>query len=83
MIFTSKARKFVMYSFMSFKFDFAMVSLSFQLGGGYLYGLVIGFIVDSIEAIIGVGASFILGKIVSFFPFFRLILFFLEETNSE
>lgn len=37
----------------------------FQLGGGYLFGLPIGFIADSIGATIGAVAAFYLGRTVS------------------
>nr|DAD19430.1 TPA_asm: hypothetical protein HUJ06_020893 [Nelumbo nucifera] len=36
------------------------------LGGGYLFGLPIGFIADSIGATIGATAAFLLGRTVSF-----------------
>lgn len=39
--------------------------LMFQLGGGYLFGLPIGFIADSIGATIGAAAAFCLGRTVS------------------
>lgn len=38
---------------------------SFQLGGGYLFGLPVGFVADSIGATIGAGAAFLLGRTVS------------------
>ncbi|GMJ01868.1 hypothetical protein like AT5G19070 [Hibiscus trionum] len=34
------------------------------LGGGYLFGLLVGFISDSIGAILGAGAAFLLGKTI-------------------
>jgi uncharacterized membrane protein YdjX (TVP38/TMEM64 family) len=37
----------------------------FQLGGGYLFGLPVGFVADSIGASIGAGAAFLLGRTVS------------------
>jgi len=37
----------------------------FQLGGGYLFGLPVGFIADSIGATIGATAAFMLGRTVS------------------
>lgn len=37
----------------------------FQLGGGYLFGLPVGFVADSIGATIGAGAAFLLGRTVS------------------
>lgn len=37
----------------------------FQLGGGYLFGLPIGFIADSIGATLGAAAAFLLGRTVS------------------
>ena len=37
----------------------------FQLGGGYLFGLPVGFVADSIGATIGATAAFILGRTVS------------------
>lgn len=43
-----------------------MVCPSLQLGGGYLFGLPIGFVADSIGATVGAGAAFILGRTVSF-----------------
>ena len=39
--------------------------LLFQLGGGYLFGLPLGFVADSIGAIIGATTAFILSRIVS------------------
>lgn len=38
----------------------------FQLGGGYLFGLPVGFVADSIGATVGAGAAFLLGRTVSF-----------------
>ena len=38
----------------------------FQLGGGYLFGLPVGFLADSIGATLGAGAAFFLGRTVSF-----------------
>ena len=35
-----------------------------QLGGGYLFGLPIGFVADSIGATIGATAAFLLGRTV-------------------
>jgi uncharacterized membrane protein YdjX (TVP38/TMEM64 family) len=40
--------------------------LLFQLGGGYLFGLPLGFVADSIGATVGAGAAFLLGRTVSF-----------------
>lgn len=40
--------------------------LFFQLGGGYLFGLPVGFVADSIGATVGAGAAFLLGRTVSF-----------------
>jgi uncharacterized membrane protein YdjX (TVP38/TMEM64 family) len=40
--------------------------LFFQLGGGYLFGLPLGFVADSIGATVGAGAAFLLGRTVSF-----------------
>jgi uncharacterized membrane protein YdjX (TVP38/TMEM64 family) len=37
-----------------------------QLGGGYLFGLFLGFIADSIGATIGATAAFLLGRTVRF-----------------
>ena len=36
-----------------------------QLGGGYLFGLPVGFVADSIGATLGATAAFILGRTVS------------------
>lgn len=47
----------------------------FQLGGGYLFGLPVGFVADSIGATIGATAAFILGRTVSLLS--TLILLFL------
>ena len=41
----------------------------FQLGGGYLFGLPVGFVADSIGATVGAGAAFLLGRTVSFSSF--------------
>lgn len=38
-----------------------------QLGGGYLFGLPVGFVADSIGATIGAGAAFLVGRTVSFY----------------
>lgn len=38
----------------------------FQLGGGYLFGLPLGFVADSIGAAIGATAAFLIGRTVSF-----------------
>jgi uncharacterized membrane protein YdjX (TVP38/TMEM64 family) len=35
-----------------------------QLGGGYLFGLPVGFVADSIGATIGATAAFLLGRTV-------------------
>lgn len=40
----------------------------FQLGGGYLFGLPVGFVADSIGATVGAGAAFLLGRTVLFEP---------------
>lgn len=37
----------------------------FQLGGGYLFGLPVGFFADSIGATLGAVAAFLLGRTVS------------------
>lgn len=47
----------------------------FQLGGGYLFGLPVGFFADSIGATLGAGAAFLLGRTVRFFYSTRVILF--------
>lgn len=39
--------------------------LMLQLGGGYLFGLPVGFVADSIGATIGATAAFLLGRTVS------------------
>ena len=41
------------------------VFLMLQLGGGYLFGLPVGFVADSVGATIGATAAFILGRTVS------------------
>ena len=43
--------------------------LHVQLGGGYLFGLTLGFVADSIGATIGAGAAFLLGRTVNFSSF--------------
>jgi len=52
----------------------------FQLGGGYLFGLPVGFVADSIGATIGAGAAFLLGRTVSFssFTFVKRIIIFVH-----
>lgn len=50
-----------------------MLLLFFQLGGGYLFGLPVGFVADSIGATIGAGAAFLLGRTVSFSSFTFII----------
>lgn len=42
---------------------------NFQLGGGYLFGLPVGFVADSIGATIGATAAFLLGRTASAFSF--------------
>lgn len=37
-----------------------------QLGGGYLFGLPVGFVADSIGATLGATAAFLVGKTVCF-----------------
>lgn len=59
----------------------------FQLGGGYLFGLPVGFIADSIGATIGAGAAFLLGRTVSFYNLIDLFHFsslkrFWHKTSS-
>nr|KAJ0188189.1 hypothetical protein LSAT_V11C900488280 [Lactuca sativa] len=44
--------------------DSIAVFLPFQLGGGYLFGLPIGFLADSIGAVIGATAAFLLGRTI-------------------
>ncbi|KAA3455726.1 transmembrane protein 64 isoform X2 [Gossypium australe] len=39
-------------------------STVFQLGGGYLFGLPVGFVADSIGATLGAGAAFLLGRTI-------------------
>lgn len=39
--------------------------LIFQLGGGYLFGLPIGFAADSVGSTFGAVAAFLLGRTVS------------------
>ena len=39
--------------------------LIFQLGGGYLFGLPVGIVADSVGATIGAVAAFLLGRTVS------------------
>lgn len=53
---------------------------SLQLGGGYLFGLPVGFVADSIGATIGAGAAFLLGRTVSFSSF-TFISSFENNTN--
>lgn len=49
------------------KFDQSFyLILPFQLGGGYLFGLPVGFVANSIGATVGAGAAFVLGRTVSF-----------------
>lgn len=45
--------------------DFSSFAFLFQLGGGYLFGLPVGFCADSVGATLGAGASFLLGRTVS------------------
>lgn len=42
--------------------EFALSAL--QLGGGYLFGLPVGFVADSIGATVGAGSAFLLGRYV-------------------
>jgi len=39
-------------------------SVCWQLGGGYLFGLVFGFTIDSIGSILGATAAFWVGRTV-------------------
>ncbi|KAM1782016.1 hypothetical protein PS2_040088 [Malus domestica] len=39
-----------------------------KLSGGYLFGLPVGFVADSIGATLGAGAAFLLGRTVCFYP---------------
>jgi uncharacterized membrane protein YdjX (TVP38/TMEM64 family) len=49
-----------------------------QLGGGYLFGLPVGIVADSIGATMGAVAAFLLGGTVSFaFIFSRRCSFFM------
>lgn len=38
-----------------------------QLGGGYLFGLPVGFVADSLGATLGATAAFLLGRTVRLF----------------
>ena len=49
----------------------------FQLGGGYLFGLPVGFVADSIGATVGAGSAFLLGRTVSSKSIDGLFIFFL------
>lgn len=46
----------------------------FQLGGGYLFGLPVGFVADSIGATVGAGAAFLLGRTVLFEPLWLSVI---------
>lgn len=52
-------------SMVSFSVHFQFLLSIFQLGGGYLFGLPVGFVADSIGATVGAGAAFLLGRTVS------------------
>jgi len=43
---------------------FMLLQFFYQLGGGYLFGLPVGFVADSIGATIGATAAFLLGRTV-------------------
>ncbi|GAB4851144.1 hypothetical protein Ancab_030438 [Ancistrocladus abbreviatus] len=42
------------------------------LGGGYLYGLLVGFIADSLGATFGATAAFLLGRTIRFLLFLHI-----------
>ncbi|XP_041016958.1 TVP38/TMEM64 family membrane protein slr0305-like isoform X1 [Juglans microcarpa x Juglans regia] len=44
--------------------SYLYISILFQLGGGYLFGLPVGFAADSIGATLGATAAFILGRTI-------------------
>lgn len=48
-----------------FVFLIKLKLVPFQLGGGYLFGLPVGFVADSIGATIGAAAAFLLGRTVT------------------
>lgn len=52
-----------------------------QLGGGYLFGLPVGFVADSIGAAIGAGAAFLLGRTVSFWTLVMVFKQYLKENQ--
>ncbi|KAG8477703.1 hypothetical protein CXB51_027680 [Gossypium anomalum] len=52
------------------------------LGGGYLFGLSVGFMADSIGATLGATAAFILGRTVSLLSYFvKSLAFFLLQPS--
>ncbi|TYG44997.1 hypothetical protein ES288_D11G139700v1 [Gossypium darwinii] len=50
--------------FLSRSLSFLLRFLPWQLGGGYLFGLSVGFMADSIGATLGATAAFILGRTI-------------------
>ncbi|MBA0686187.1 hypothetical protein Goari_013802 [Gossypium aridum] len=50
--------------FLSRSLSFLLRFLPWQLGGGYLFGLSLGFMADSIGATLGATAAFILGRTI-------------------
>ncbi|MBA0585245.1 hypothetical protein Gorai_016027, partial [Gossypium raimondii] len=60
------------------------------LGGGYLFGLLLGFISDSIGATVGAGAAFLLGRTIGRslvvtrlkdYPQFRLVAIAIQRSG--
>lgn len=57
-----------------------------QLGGGYLFGLPVGFVADSLGATLGATAAFLLGRTVCLLHkavFGALILYFFCNGEPE
>ena len=45
--------------------DDSVLLILIQIGGGYLFGLPIGFLADSVGAALGATAAFLVGRTVS------------------
>ena len=54
----------ILFSFTAYVTLWSWSDIFSQLGGGYLFGLPLGFIADSVGATIGATAAFLLGRTV-------------------
>lgn len=54
-----------------------------QLGGGYLFGLAVGFVTDSLGSTLGATAAFMVGRTVSAFIIKHVIFSFIGNSASS